>query len=82
VSPPLRRALLFAAALLVLHEVGRRALDALGIAESLLASGGGVLGAVLILALLLIRLLLYFVVPGFVVGTLVLALLGHLPRKR
>jgi hypothetical protein len=81
VSSPLLRALTFAVLLLVVHEVGRRALDAFGIAAALLASGGGALGAVLILALLLVRLLLYFIVPGFVVGTLALAL-ARLPRNR
>ncbi len=78
----LRRSLVLAAALLVLHEGGRRGLDALGVAEALFASGGGAFGPALIVALLVVRLLLYFVAPGLVLAALVLAAGDVLRRGR
>ena len=71
----MRGAILFAVVLLAVHEGGRRALDVLGIADRLLASGAGSLGLALLLgAFLVVRLLLFFVAPGVVLGALVLAL--------
>lgn len=72
---PLRGAILFAAALLVLHEGGRRALDALGVADRLLASGASSPGlAALLAGFLLVRLLLWFVAPGLVLAALLATL--------
>jgi hypothetical protein len=78
---PLRRAIAFAAVLFVLHLAGTRALDALGVADRLLASGGSSPGTALpLVALLAVRLLLFFAAPAVVVGTLVYALARRAPR--
>lgn len=80
---PLRRALLFAAALLVLHAASARLLDALGVADRLLAAGGASVGhALLVVAFLGVRLLLFFVAPGLLAGILVYALARRLPWRR
>jgi hypothetical protein len=75
----LRRALVLTAVLLAIHEGGARLLDALGVADRLLASGGGSPAlAALIAAFLGARLLLYFVAPGLFVGALLRAILGRM----
>jgi hypothetical protein len=64
--------------LFVLHAAGARAIDALGAADRLLASGGSSFGlAALVVAFLALRLLLCFVVPGWVLGTVALALVAR-----
>jgi hypothetical protein len=73
-----RRALVFSAVLLALHEGGRRALDALGVADRLLAGGASSLGlAALLVGFLVVRLLLWFVAPGVVIAAIVLSLPGR-----
>ena len=72
---PLRRAAIFAATTFVLHALGVRAIDALGAADRLFASGASTPVPALALAVvLLVRLLLYFVAPGWVIGALVYGL--------
>jgi hypothetical protein len=71
---PVRRALVFAAVLLVLHTAGARGLDALDVADRLLAGGAASpIAALLVVVLLGVRLLLVFAAPAVVVGALVCA---------
>jgi hypothetical protein len=65
-----RRALALIGALLVVHVAGARALDALGLVESLLSPGGARLALVLPLAVLFFaaRILLLFVAPGLTIA--------------
>ena len=71
---PVRRALVFAAVLFVLHAIGTRGLDALDVGDRLLAGGAASpIMALLVVALLGLRLLLVFAAPAVVVGALVYA---------
>jgi hypothetical protein len=80
---PVRRVLVSAVVLFVVHAAGARAIDALGIADRMLAGGAGALGLVaLVAAFLALRLVVFFVVPGLVLGTLALALAQRLQRER
>jgi hypothetical protein len=66
---------IFAVTTFVLHAIGIRALDALGLADRLFASGASApVPALALAAVLLVRLLLYFVAPGWVIGALVYVL--------
>ncbi len=69
-----RRTILFAVALTIVHLCAAYLLDALGLVEGLLSPNGGRLLLLLPLAIFFyaVRLVLYFVVPGLVVGALIL----------
>lgn len=74
-----RRTCLVAAAVLALHLVVAYALDAAGLIESLLSPSGTRVLWILPLAILLylLRFAAYFVVPGLVVGSLLVWIAGN-----
>jgi hypothetical protein len=75
-----RRTLIFAGAVMVVHLGGAYLLDALGLVEGLLSPHGGTLFYLLPLALLFYtaRILALFVVPGLVVGALLVWVMDRL----
>lgn len=80
----LRRTLVVAMAIVVLHIVCAYALDAVGLVESLLSPSGTRLLWVLPLAVLLyaLRFSAYFVAPGLVVGCSILWLVDKADARR
>lgn len=72
---PLRRTLVWAAALLVIDVGGARALDGMNVADRLLSGGVGAIGWLpLIVVFFAARLLLHWVTPGLLIRAVVLGL--------
>jgi hypothetical protein len=75
VIPPLRRALLATGVLLAVDVAGAHLLDAVGVADRLLALGPDALALLPLLVLFLTaRLALYFVAPGLVLRAVALSI--------
>jgi hypothetical protein len=79
-----RRTLIFAAAVLVLHTSSAYVLDTAGLIESLLSPNGERLLWILPMAVFFyaLRIVALFVVPGLVVGNLILWLVDEVRGRR